>query len=135
MSGLARGVPRALLDHRSREGWVYRRYCQATVARLGPLPAAAMPTLKEAALATLDLARLRSELEALRARRGGGVRRKQERALRSEIRKTRVQLVLLERRIEQFAGLGSARHGLEPAGADLVERLLAMPTAEQRSAP
>jgi hypothetical protein len=100
---LKHGEPRALADHRSRDGYAYRQYCQAWLARAGgALPREALSTLREAGLVMLDLSRLRADLEGLRARRGGGVRRKEERRLRTELRKTRVQQVFLERRLESL---------------------------------
>lgn len=101
------GEPRALPEHRSRDGYAYRRYCQHWLARA--LPPEALPTLREAGLANLDLARLRGDLEQLGARTGGGVRRKEARRLRAEIRKARIQLVLLERRLEKLASRNGHR--------------------------
>jgi hypothetical protein len=99
------GEPRALPEHRGRDGYAYRQYCRAWLARAGgSLPPEALFTLREAGLVMLDLSRLRGELEALRARRGGGVRKREERRVRAEIRKTRVQQVFLERRLEALAG-------------------------------
>jgi hypothetical protein len=125
------GIPRALPSHKTREGWAYRRLIEATRSRLPSLPAAAAPMLREAALATLDLARLRGDLEVLRARRGPGVRRQEERRLRSEIRKTRVQMLLLDRRLDELASSGNG-HAAEPGPtpAEILDRELA--EAEER---
>jgi len=112
------GEPRALPEHRNREGYAYRIYCQRWLARVnGAMAPTTLSVLREAALTALDLGRLRTELEALRARRGAGVRRKEERRLRSEIRKTRIQLLLFERRLEAEAK-GNGHH--PPTIAELV---------------
>ena len=106
MSALKGGVPRGFKNQKGPDAYLYRSHVLGLLAHLPALPAAARPTLRECGLAAVDLARLRRELEELRARRGPGVRRGQEKRLRSEIRKTRVQLMLLERRLEEMAGRG-----------------------------
>jgi hypothetical protein len=114
------GLPRALPKHVGPEADAYREYLGGLVDRLGlplPVPRYAVEPAREAALAFLDLRRLRGDLESLRARTGGGVRRKEERKLRSEIRKTRVQLLLFERRLEALAGKNDRRPA---SGADLL---------------
>jgi len=89
------GLPRALRRHDTPEGIAYRRYLDGLLDRFGvsrPLPKALVNPLREAGIATLELRRLQADLEGLRERRGGGVRRQEERRLRGEIRKTRVQV-------------------------------------------
>ena len=114
------GLPRVLRNHSSPEGAAASEYLHGLVERYGialPPPRALMEPIREAGLAFVDLRRLRADLEGLRARTGGGVRRKEERKLRSEIRKTRVQLLLFERRLEALA----ARIDRKPtSGADLL---------------
>lgn len=126
VSALTGEIPRGLPDHRTREARGYRAYVEAKRSALPALPVAANPLLREAALANLDLTRLRMDLERLRARRGPGARRAEERRLRSEIRKTRVQLLILERQLGTFAhSNGHTSPGLSPS------ELLAQELAEE----
>ncbi len=97
---LPSGVPRAYRDHRRRAGVDYRVYVTAIIERLGRLPTAAFPTLREAGIVNGELERLHAEAEDLqeRPRRRRDLQRVQRRriALRS-------QLVALERRLEELA--------------------------------
>jgi hypothetical protein len=109
------GLPRALERHDTPEGRAYLTHLRAVVEQLGlsmPLPAFLLPTLREVGLVMLDLRRLRCDLETLRARRGAGVRRQEERRLRSEIRKTRTQMMALERHLRGLAEQHGSGHDL-----------------------
>lgn len=100
------GLPRVLPKHLGPEADAIREYLGGLLDRAGltpPLPRAILSPLREAGLAFVDLRRLRADLESLRARRGGGVRKKEERKLRGEIRKTRIQVLLQEREVQRIA--------------------------------
>jgi hypothetical protein len=107
MRRLRGGIPRALGNHRSRMAIQYRRYCLATVARYGPLPADAARWLKEAGLLTLSLDQLHADVESARAvLTNGAGRRAREMA--------RVQLRQFERRGSRLrASLEAAEKRLE----------------------
>jgi hypothetical protein len=92
-------IPRGLASHKTHEGALYRAYILALIERLGPLPASAQPTLREAALTELELGHLAAELETARARK----RRAEMRRLRRQAFATREQLMRLERRLEELA--------------------------------
>ena len=82
------GVPRGFPDHRRRAAQEYRRVCRLLAARWPTLPPGAEIWVREAALATLELGRLATDLEGARAR--GRLRlansiRKQQLALRSQL--------------------------------------------------
>jgi hypothetical protein len=83
-------------------GQAYRDYTLSTLARMGPLPRSAMPILREAGRLTVELDRLATAKEAaLSSKRP---RRAEIRRLGAETRKSRVQLLMLERRLEEVAG-------------------------------
>ncbi len=100
MRALTGRIPRGLQNHKSPEGRRYGAYCRAKIARYGPLPADALPILREAGLATLELERLHQLKEAAKARHRKG----DETRLRRQIRSERVQLIFLERRLDELAG-------------------------------
>lgn len=102
MNALQGRIPRAIRNHRTPEGAAYGRYCRAVIARLGPLPDDARPTLREAGRLTLYLDHLAAELEARRAAKRP--RSKDLRRLERDQRKARVQLLMFERRLEEIAG-------------------------------
>jgi hypothetical protein len=95
-------IPRAFADSRSVDARRYRTYCAAMQAALGPLPAVALTTLREAGRASVELERLGADLDV--ARQPG---RKKGRLEAARIRKAqfmlREQLGRLERRLEELA--------------------------------
>ncbi len=101
MRALAGRIPRALRNHKTPEGWAYEQYCRATIARLGPLPSDAKPTLREAGLVVVDLIRARENLERVQKPRFREAKRRYGR----EILHLRHTLLLLERRLEQRMGM------------------------------
>ena len=62
-------IPRGFTDHRSVAAKKYRVYCLAIQAQWGPLPAIALPTLREAGRAAVELERLGHEHELAIARK------------------------------------------------------------------
>lgn len=92
-------IPRAYPDHRRADALRYRSYCLAVLAQWGPLPAVALPTLREAGRAAVELGRLSEDLERARARR----RRADMARARKAAFMLREQLVRLERRLEELA--------------------------------
>jgi hypothetical protein len=117
MRALRGGIPRAYANHKTPQGWAYSAYARAKLARLGPLPRDAMPTLREAARVAIELELLGHRQDALRAMRRP--RRAELRRLGSEARKMRVQLLLLERRLEEVAANGNG-HAKALSPADLL---------------
>jgi len=101
MRRLPSGVPRAWRNHKTPEGATYREYCQAIVQgfkRRGlSLPKEGMPTLKEAGMVVIELGRLHRDAQSPRRTQ------LERRRLRREVRGLRVQLVALERRLEEIA--------------------------------
>lgn len=63
MRALRGGIPRAFRSHRTPHGAAYGAYCRAKLARLGELPADALPTLREAGVVTVELIRLHRDGE------------------------------------------------------------------------
>lgn len=61
-------IPRAFANHRTPAGYAYRVYLTALVARLGSLPKAAGPTLREVGRLVVELEAMGRELEAARGR-------------------------------------------------------------------
>jgi hypothetical protein len=98
-------IPRAFRSHKSRDGFVYRSYTLSMLARLGPLPAHAEPTLREAGRCVVELEALARELEIAKA----GKRRRDITRCRKVTFMTREQLARLERRLEELAPPKSAR--------------------------
>lgn len=92
-------IPRAFKSHKTPEGFVYRTYVMATLARLGPLPAHAEPTLREAGRCVVELEHLAHELETAKAHR----RRRDIGRCRKNVFMLREQLARLERRLEELA--------------------------------
>jgi hypothetical protein len=92
-------IPRAYKSHKSTDGYRYRVYVTALLARLGPLPAAATPTLREVGVLAVELEAMGRELEAARARS----RRRDMSRLRRQMIPMRTQLMTLERRLEELA--------------------------------
>lgn len=99
MRALGGGILRAFKSHKTPEGAAYGAYCRAKQERLGPLGRDALPTLREAGLAVVELRRLSEELEAVRARK----KRTEVRRIRREQGRLRGQLLSLERRLEELA--------------------------------
>jgi len=97
---LAGRIPRAFRTHKTPEGAAYGSYCRAKLARLGPLGKDAMPILRECGIVTIDLARVRADLEAARDKPN---RRRQVRQLQRTSASLRGQLLALERRLEELA--------------------------------
>jgi hypothetical protein len=105
MNALPTRIPRAFANHRTPEGAAYRLYCQGKLARLGPLPKDAMPLLREAGRITVELDLIGRRRDMIRAFKKP---RKQElHRLGSESRKLRVQLLMLERRLDEVAAATS----------------------------
>jgi hypothetical protein len=102
------GIPRALKSHLTPEAYAYRAYVEAMLKRLGPLDRAAMVTLRESGLVTVELTRVRGELEQARAKPN---RRREERRLRRVEASLRGQLMAIERRLEEIAHDRSNGHG------------------------
>jgi hypothetical protein len=92
------GVPRAFADHRTVDARAYAARVRDLQQAYGPVPKVALPTLREAALAALELARLGTDLEAARARR----RRRDIARLGRRIFMAREQLMRLERRLQEL---------------------------------
>jgi hypothetical protein len=92
-------IPRGFADHRSRYGRIYAEYLRDLLARLGPLPPSAKPTLREVGRLAVDMYRLREEQDAAMARRRLTVARKVDRRLTP----IRSQLIALEQRLEALA--------------------------------
>ncbi len=108
MRALRGGIPRAFKNQRSPKGYAYRAYCQAKLQRLGALPWDARPLLREAGRIVVELEALgwrRDELLAWRRAPKAELRR-----LGSEARKLRVQLLLLEARLDAIAAGGRGAH-------------------------
>jgi hypothetical protein len=92
-------IPRAFKNHKTPEGFAYAAYLTALMARLGPLPDDASPTLREAGRLAVELAAMGRELEAARARN----RRRDVSRLRRGMVPMRTQLLTMERRLEELA--------------------------------
>lgn len=92
-------IPRGFPDHRRAEAQRYRAYCLAIQSQWGPLPAAALPTLREAGRISVELERLGTDLEQARGRN----RRRDASRIRRQQTSLRSQLVTFERRIEELA--------------------------------
>lgn len=104
---LSASLPRRFVDHRRYVARKYREIILAYRERYPTLPPSASYILEETALAVLDLRRLRDAIEVLESREAKGRRPRETRRLRSETRKSRVQLLLLERRLEALALSGN----------------------------
>jgi len=116
---LAGRIPRAFKSHKTPEGWAYGRYLRAKLQRLPNLPPDARPLLREAGRITIDLMKLgqrRDEIQSTKQPRQAALRR-----LGSESRKLRVQLLLIEKRLEEMAA--SNGHASSPTPADLLATL------------
>jgi hypothetical protein len=105
-------IPRGFPDHRTMDAKRYRTYCLAQQAAWGPFPAIALPTLREAGRAAVELERLGHDLEAFRLRN----RRREAARTRKQQFMLREQLARLERRLEEL----STKDAHDPLGA--VER-------------
>ena len=103
-------IPRGYPDHRRLEGRQYTAYCRAVLARFGPLPDVALPTLREAGRLVVELDAIGRELALARTRR----RRRDAARLRRQMTPMRTQLLKLEERLEHLAARG---------GHDLARRL------------
>src|SRR5262245_54029548 len=109
-------IPRAFESHKTPDGYTYRVYVTAILARLGPLPAHADPTLREAGLCVVELGHLARELETAKARK----RRRDIARARKAVFMLREQLQRLERRLEE---LGTQHRQAHPLAA--VHRMVA----------
>jgi hypothetical protein len=107
-------IPRTFQDSRRSLARKSRAYCVAIQQQWGPLPAVALPTLREAARAAIELERLAGDLEAARGRR----QLKQAARIRKATFMLREQLGRLEARLE---ALGRA----QPNRTDRVRQFLA----------
>jgi hypothetical protein len=108
------GLPRVMIRQVGPEADLVREYMRGLMERFGvsvPLPRALVNPIREAGIATLELRRLQADLEGLRERRGGGVRRQEERKLREEIRDTRWQVRWCEMRVESVWQALSGQNG------------------------
>lgn len=92
-------IPRGFPDHRKADARRYRAYCVAIQAQWGPLPPVALPTLREAGRAVVELERLGLDLETARGRK----RRQDAARIRRHQFMLREQLGRLERRLEELA--------------------------------
>ncbi len=100
MRALVGAIPRCYRDHRSKVALDYRTLVEAKLERLGQLPKDASPVLRDV--------------------RGMKQPRKAElRRLQSESRKLRVQLLMLERRLDEMAAAN-------PRHTDLARQILEM---------
>lgn len=101
-------IPRGFLDHRTASAQRYRGYCVAIQAQWGPLPAVALPTLREAGRAAVELERLGHDLELARGRN----QRRDAARIRRQQFMLREQLGRLERRLEELSV--SNKRGADP---------------------
>ena len=102
-------IPRAFADHRTVAGHRYRAYTTAILARLGPLSADGMVTLREAGRVVVELELLSEDLEAVRKDRRAAERiRRRQFALRE-------QLGRLEGRLESLTA--QRRPAADPVAA------------------
>src|SRR5438093_2827519 len=92
-------IPRGFSDHRRADARRYREYCITVQQQYGPLPAIALPTLREAGRAAVELERLATDLETARTRR----RVRDARRIARQQFATREQLQRLERRLEELS--------------------------------
>jgi len=99
LRALKGATPRAFTDHRTADGYQYRRYCRAIVERLGKLPDSAQETLRAAGVLAVDLQAIQRDLEHARARK----RHRDVARLRRQLTPMRTQLLTLERRLEELA--------------------------------
>lgn len=123
------GVPRAFANHKTPEGAAYRRYVTAILARLGPLPADAATTLREAGRLAVELQCMGAELEAARGRvRRRAAARRDASRLRRQMVPMRTQLLTLERRLEELAA-SAPRRSFRDRLADEAAATTTAPTA------
>ena len=92
-------IPRAFADHRRANAKRYREYCVAIQEQWGPLPKVALPVLKEAGRAFVELDRLNADLEAARGRRNG---KRDANRVRRQLFMLREQHARLEKRIQEL---------------------------------
>jgi len=114
MRALAGAIPRGYRDHRTLIARSYREIIEAKLQRLGTLPADARVVLREWGRVSMDLDLLGQRLDAVRSMKQP--RRAELQRLRSESRKLRVQLLMLERRLDELAAM-------TPAHPDLAKQL------------
>ncbi len=117
MNALAGRIPRCYRDHRTLVARNYREIVEAKLERLGTLPRDARPVLREWGRVSMELEQLGERLDAMRALKQP--RREQVRRLQSESRKLRVQLLMLERRLDDMAA------ATKPEGTRDLSHLLA----------
>jgi len=94
-------IPRCYKDHRSRVALDYRALVEAKLERLGQLPKDARVVLREWGRVSMYLDLIGQRLDAVRTMKQP--RRAEVQRLRSESRKLRVQLLMLERRLDELA--------------------------------
>jgi hypothetical protein len=106
-------IPRVYRDHRTRLAQQYRSYVKAKLASLGSLPLDAHPTLREWGRVAVELDLLGQRLDHARALKKP--RKIELHRLGSEARKLRVQLLMLERRLDERADVAHAAVPSSPA--------------------
>ena len=113
----------------------YRRYCLATVARYGPLPADAARWLKEAGLLTLSLDQLHADVESARAVLTNGAGRRAREKARVQLRqferrgsRLRASLEAAEKRLEALTTGQDLARSMEMNAAVRLANLLHCPT-------
>ena len=99
MRALKGCIPRAFGSHKGPDGYAYRRYVGALMARFVTLPADAMVTLREAGRLAVELQASGRELEWARTHK----RRRDVARLRRSMIPMRTQLLTFERRLEELA--------------------------------
>jgi hypothetical protein len=107
MNALQGRIPRVYKDHRTKVALQYREYVEAKMERLGQLPKDARPVLREWGRVAVELDLIGQRLDTVRG--FAKPRRAEVQRLRSESRKLRVQLLMLERRLDELA-LSNAPH-------------------------
>jgi hypothetical protein len=117
MRALVGAIPRCYRDHRSKVALDYRTLVEAKLERLGQLPKDASPVLREWGRVSMDLGLIGQRLDAVRGMKQP--RKAELRRLQSESRKLRVQLLMLERRLDEMAAAN-------PGHPDLARQILEM---------
>jgi len=110
VKALAGGIPRAFANHQTTEGAAYREVVRAKLERLGTLPKDARPVLREWGRIAVELDLLGRRLDAQRALKRP--RKLELRRLGSESRKLRIQMLLMERRLDDLAAARGNGHDL-----------------------
>src|SRR5262249_42470914 len=98
-------TPRGFADHRRKEARRYLAIIDAYQQEYGPLPPIAVPTLREAGRAAVELERLGLDLETARARK----QRREATRIRKQQFTLREQLARMENRLKDWAPPKSQR--------------------------